>query len=169
MTLDGEAVDKGDLAAGRMPGVGPVAGFHEHGAEQANLDDLSADTFNLDPIAYANAISPHEHKPAEEGDDEILESDGESGAGEQEGFDRMTRKDQMPVDKALALLARERLSGEPVPEGAQRILSMWRETLGENADAALTEMTAAPEQCASSRATLSIIAMLPMQNAPPWK
>jgi cobaltochelatase CobT len=27
---------------------------------------------------------------------------------EQEGFDRMTRKDQMPIDKALALLARER-------------------------------------------------------------
>jgi cobaltochelatase CobT len=37
---------------------------------------------------------------------------------EQEGFDRMTRKDQMPIDKALALLARERCPGEsPEPEG----------------------------------------------------
>jgi len=62
---------------------------------------------------------------------------------EQEGFDRMTRKDQMPIDKALALLARERLSGEQAPEAAQRILSMWRDTLGDNADVALAEMTAA--------------------------
>src|ERR1700720_2441276 len=79
----------------------------------------------------------------------------------QEGFDRMTRKDQMPVDKALALLARERLSGEPVPEGAQRILSMWRETLGDNADAALNEMTAARgDQKALPRASRKLLAAL---------
>ena len=30
---------------------------------------------------------------------------------ESEGYDRMTRKDQLPIDKALALLARERISG----------------------------------------------------------
>ena len=34
---------------------------------------------------------------------------------ESEGYDRMTRKDQLPIDKALALLARERMSGEPAP------------------------------------------------------
>ena len=40
---------------------------------------------------------------------------------EAEGYDRMTRKDQLPIDKALALLARERMSGEPAPEvGAAR-------------------------------------------------
>jgi len=32
-----------------------------------------------------------------------------------------------------------------------------------------TDTTVAPEQCASSRATLSINPMLPMQNPPPWK
>ena len=47
---------------------------------------------------------------------------------EQEGFDRMTRKDQMPIDKALALLARERLSGEPVPEvGAADLVDVARD------------------------------------------
>ncbi len=30
---------------------------------------------------------------------------------ESDGYDRMTRKDQLPIDKALALLAREKLSG----------------------------------------------------------
>ena len=50
---------------------------------------------------------------------------------ESEGYDRMTRKDQLPIDKALALLTRERLSGEAVPEAAQRVLNLWRDTLGE--------------------------------------
>src|SRR5246127_1401515 len=53
---------------------------------------------------------------------------------EAEGYDRMTRKDQLPVDKALALLARERISGDPAPEPAQRILDLWRDSLGETAD-----------------------------------
>src|SRR6185312_630938 len=39
---------------------------------------------------------------------------------EAEGYDRMTRKDQLPIDKALALLTREKISGQPAPEPAQR-------------------------------------------------
>ena len=34
---------------------------------------------------------------------------------EAEGYDRMTRKDQLPIAAALALLARERMSGEISP------------------------------------------------------
>ncbi len=56
---------------------------------------------------------------------------------EAEGYDRMTRKDQMPIAAALALLARERMSGEASPVPARRILDMWRDTLGDAADAAL--------------------------------
>src|SRR6516165_6094931 len=59
---------------------------------------------------------------------------------EAEGYDRMTRKDQLPVSAALSLLAREQMSGEACPRAAQRILELWRHTLGETADAALTEM-----------------------------
>ena len=36
-----------------------------------------------------------------------------------DGLDRMTRKDQLTIDRALALLAREKLSGEPSPEPAR--------------------------------------------------
>ena len=39
---------------------------------------------------------------------------------ETEGYDRMTRKDQLPLPAALSLLARERISGEPAPEAARR-------------------------------------------------
>src|SRR5271167_3199176 len=62
---------------------------------------------------------------------------------EAEGYDRMTRKDQLPIASALALLARERISGDPAPEPAQRILDLWRDSLGETADQALAEMLVA--------------------------
>src|SRR6201995_4807246 len=73
---------------------------------------------------------------------------------EAEGYDRMTRKDQLPIDKALALLARERLSGEAGPEAAQRVLDLWRGTLGDSADQALSEMMSAQnDQTSFARAS----------------
>ena len=85
---------------------------------------------------------------------------------ESEGYDRMTRKEQMPIDKALALLARERLSGEPAPEGAQRVLNLWRDTLGDTADTALAEMTTAQEdQTAFARAARKLLAALDLAEA----
>jgi len=85
---------------------------------------------------------------------------------EAEGYDRMTRKDQLPIDKALALLTRERLSGEIAPPPAQRILEMWRETLGDSADAALAEMTTAQDnQNAFARAARKLLAALDLAEA----
>jgi cobaltochelatase CobT len=78
----------------------------------------------------------------------------------------MTRKDQLPIDKALALLARERLSGEPSPEPARKILDMWRDTLGDNADTALAEMTDAKgDQRAFARAARKLLAALELAEA----
>ena len=85
---------------------------------------------------------------------------------ESEGYDRMTRKEQMPIDKALALLARERLSGEPAPEAAQRVLNLWRDTLGDTADTALAEMTTAQQdQTAFARAARKLLAALDLAEA----
>ena len=85
---------------------------------------------------------------------------------EADGFDRMTRKDQLPIDKALALLARERLSGEESPEPARRILDMWRDTLGDGADSALAEMTDAKgDQRAFARAARKLLAALELAEA----
>src|SRR5580692_12221133 len=78
-----------------------------------------------------------------------------------EGYDRMTRKDQMPIAAALALLAREQMSGEESPAAAQRILNLWRDTLGERADTALAEMKAAQaNQKAYARAARRLLAAL---------
>ena len=85
---------------------------------------------------------------------------------ESEGYDRMTRKDQLPMPAALSLLVRERLSGEAAPAAAQRVLEAWRTALGENADRALTEMaTAQDNQQAFTRASRRLLAALDLAEA----
>ncbi|UPG72188.1 cobaltochelatase subunit CobT [Roseomonas gilardii subsp. gilardii] len=85
---------------------------------------------------------------------------------EAEGYDRMTRKDQLPLPVALGLLAREKLTGEPAPEPARRILDLWRDTLGERADAALEEMANSTEdQDAFARAARKLLTALDLAEA----
>jgi cobaltochelatase CobT len=85
---------------------------------------------------------------------------------EAEGYDRMTRKDQLPMHAALALLAREKLSGEAPPAAARRVLDLWRDTLGDKADVALTEMAnAASDQDAYARAARKLLAALDLAEA----
>ena len=85
---------------------------------------------------------------------------------EAEGYDRMTRKDQLPIQAALSLLAREQMSGEKSPPAAQRILEMWRDTLGETADTALAEMNRAQDdQKSYARAARKLLAALDLAEA----
>jgi cobaltochelatase CobT len=77
---------------------------------------------------------------------------------EAEGWDRFTRKDQLPLAAALSLLARERLSGEAAPAAAERALSEWRASLAPEADAALEDMAkAAEDQQAFTRAARRLL------------
>ena len=85
---------------------------------------------------------------------------------EAEGFDRMTRRDQLPIHQALALLARERMSGEPSPPAAQKVLDLWRDTLGDGADAALDEMARTKaDQTAFTRAARKLLAAMDLAEA----
>src|SRR5919202_520140 len=85
---------------------------------------------------------------------------------ETEGYDRMTRKDQLPLPAALSLLARERISGEKAPEAAHRVLDLWRDTLGEKAQAALAEMAQTTEdQEAFARAARKLLTALDLAEA----
>ncbi len=85
---------------------------------------------------------------------------------ESEGFDRMTRKDQLPLPAALSLLARERMSGQDSPEAAMRILESWRGTLGDDAEQALAEMaTAQHDQSRFIRAARKLLAALDLAEA----
>ncbi|MFC7475219.1 cobaltochelatase subunit CobT [Dankookia sp. GCM10030260] len=85
---------------------------------------------------------------------------------ETEGYDRMTRKDQLPLPAALSLLARERISGEPAPEAARRVLDLWRDTIGEQADTALAEMAGTTDdQDAFGRAARKLLTALDLAEA----
>jgi cobaltochelatase CobT len=83
-----------------------------------------------------------------------------------EGYARMTRKDQLPLAAALALLARERMSGEASPDAAQTILHQWRNELAEGADNALAELSRAMhDQDAFARASRRLLAALDLAEA----
>src|SRR5579871_6163112 len=72
-----------------MVGVGPVAGFEQHGFKQADFDDFSANAVDFDPITDTDTVAPHEDEPSKEGDDEIFHRDGETGAGEAKHCSRL--------------------------------------------------------------------------------
>ena len=85
---------------------------------------------------------------------------------ESEGYDRMTRKDQLPIAAALSLLARERMSGAAVPKAAAKVLDLWRGTLGADAEQALTEMvTTAQDQTAFTRSARKLLAAMDLAEA----
>ena len=85
---------------------------------------------------------------------------------ESEGYDRMTRRDQLPVAAALSLLARERLSGEHTPEASSRVLDLWRDTLGPKAEMALDELARTQDdQAAYARAARKLLAALDLAEA----
>ncbi|MBV9748121.1 MAG: cobaltochelatase subunit CobT, partial [Acetobacteraceae bacterium] len=84
---------------------------------------------------------------------------------EAEGFDRMVRKDQLPLPAALSLLAREAM-GERAPAAAERILSTWRDTLAAGAADAMAEMAAArDDQVGFTRAARKLLAALDLAEA----
>ncbi len=85
---------------------------------------------------------------------------------ESEGYDRMTRKDQLPISAALALLARERMSGEASPPAAQKVLDLWRDSIGESAEAAIAEMAEAKDNQANfTRAARKLLAAMDLAEA----
>ncbi len=85
---------------------------------------------------------------------------------EAEGLDRMTRREQLPAASALALLAREHMSGEPAPAVARRVLGLWAQDLGASATRALDELARAQDdQSAFARATRRLLAALDLAEA----
>ncbi len=85
---------------------------------------------------------------------------------EQEGYDRMTRKEQLPLPAALSLLARERMSGEPSPDSVRDVLELWRDGLGEAGERALADMAAAQtDQGNFTRAARRLLAALDLAEA----
>ncbi|WP_439578020.1 cobaltochelatase subunit CobT [Elioraea sp.] len=80
---------------------------------------------------------------------------------EAEGYDRMVRREQLPLAKALELLARERLTGDAPPEAARAILDAWRPHLAGNVETAIEALArSADDQDAFARACRRLLATL---------
>jgi cobaltochelatase CobT len=85
---------------------------------------------------------------------------------EAEGFERMTRKDQLAPSTALALLARERMSGLAAPPAARAILKQWRDGLGATADQAFDELARTQDdQIKFAHASRRLLAALELAEA----
>ncbi|MBT4906994.1 MAG: cobaltochelatase subunit CobT [Rhodospirillaceae bacterium] len=57
------------------------------------------------------------------------------------GFARVTQRDQAPVSEAVALLAREALTGAPPPPSARQMVDVWRPFVESKIGAALSDLS----------------------------
>jgi cobaltochelatase CobT len=85
---------------------------------------------------------------------------------EADGYERLTRRDQISASAALSLLAREKMSGQPSPQTATRMLELWRDGMEDAAHGALEELAAAQDdQNAYARAARKLLAALSLAEA----
>jgi len=85
---------------------------------------------------------------------------------EQEGLHRMTERDQLSLPMALSLLVRDKMDADSIPDAARPILDLWRNTLGDSAEAALAELAEArSSQSSYTKAARKLLAALHMSEA----
>jgi cobaltochelatase CobT len=85
---------------------------------------------------------------------------------ETEGLDRMTKREQLPLVTALSLLVRDKMDPTALPDSARHIVGLWRDTLGQDAQSALTELASArADQSHYTRAARKLLAALDLAEA----
>ena len=62
---------------------------------QANLGYFSAHSVDFDAVAHAHSILAHQHEPSEEGEDEILQDDGDACGDKAEDGGHLLRHPKM--------------------------------------------------------------------------
>ncbi len=82
--------------------------------------------------------------------------------------EREIDRQQAPVDEALALIAREKLTGLKPPRGANGIVEVWRPWIEERAGPLLDRLEgAADDQAAFAKLTRDILVALELMEGPP--
>jgi cobaltochelatase CobT len=77
----------------------------------------------------------------------------------------LQKREDAPLEDALALMVRERLTGQEPPESAQRLVDLWRPWIEEKAGAALDSLDEViHDQSAFSRLSRDILADLDMSD-----
>ena len=78
---------------------------------------------------------------------------------------RYTDRKEAPLDEAVALVVRQKLTGAPPPEGARTMVELWRQWIEDRAGPQLAHLIAnMHDQAAYSRLTRDLIAALEMAD-----
>jgi cobaltochelatase CobT len=81
-------------------------------------------------------------------------------------YSDITDRSEAPLDEALALLVRERLTGQRIPKGAVKLVDLWRDFIEEKAGPDLDQLDRALlDQRAFARAVQKLLTSLDMGNA----
>ncbi|MBL8590506.1 MAG: cobaltochelatase subunit CobT [Methylobacteriaceae bacterium] len=81
-------------------------------------------------------------------------------------YDGLTDRADAPIEEAIAMLARERLTGQPVPPAARPLVDLWREHLESRAGADLDRLAGSiDDQRAFGRIVHKLLADLDMADA----
>lgn len=80
-------------------------------------------------------------------------------------FAELTTKDEAPLQDAIALMVRERLTGREVPHSAKRLVDMWRPFVEEKADTDLNKLiTRVDDQTAFAQQMRELLTSLDMAD-----
>src|SRR5215472_9590206 len=98
MAFDRVTVGEGDATSSRMAGIGPIAGLEQNRVERPDLNDFPGHAVDFHPIAQANPVPAHEHEPADESDDEVLQRNGQTRSRQSKERSELARR---PEDHQL--------------------------------------------------------------------
>ncbi|MFZ5792666.1 MAG: cobaltochelatase subunit CobT [Pseudomonadota bacterium] len=85
----------------------------------------------------------------------------------QKGYARVTEREQAPLAEVLRLMAREAMTGRPVPTAAKRIVELWKPVLGDKVLADLRRMAgSAEDQRAYAKAARQLLSDLDVDLGP---
>ncbi|MEQ8369457.1 MAG: cobaltochelatase subunit CobT [Alphaproteobacteria bacterium] len=124
---------------------------------------LAAATFTALETARCDAMGARRMTGVQQNLDAALAEKSRS-----RGWSRLTDKDEAPLDQVVALLAREALSGQPLPDPAQPMVDLWRSELTPKLARHFAELREAmTSQQAFSHAALHLLAELGLIEEPP--
>jgi cobaltochelatase CobT len=166
------ATMSGDKAI--LPSPSPAPGALETARLRGKADALALQRALHDAGTHAKALPPGGRarqifNAVENARCEALGARAMKGVGEninamleeryaRAGFQHVDDRQNAPLAEALAMLVRERITGQPAPGSAKGVMTIWREEIESAAGSALDQLAdAAPDQNAFAKALREVI------------
>lgn len=157
-----------------LPGMSPAPGPLEAARLRGKADAMALKRALHDTSAHAQALPPGSEarrifEAVEQARCEALGARAMKGVGEnieamlderysRSGFQQAEDRQNAPLSEALAILVRERITGNPAPDSARGVLKVWREDIENSAGTALDTLAdTASDQRAFAKALREVI------------